>query len=104
MHQPFFQNLFDPNNEDTFLSVRKYWFPPPKFSADIIREVIRWVYLHTLNPKVLKECSKEILEAATEFKMPSLAREAEMELLRQLNRENVLETISIADFYNVRAI
>jgi hypothetical protein len=50
-----------------------------------------------VDPIVLKAKTKELLDAAKMFLLPSLVREVERELLQQLNPENVLKTIELAD-------
>ena len=81
------------------MKCEEYW--TPDFHGDVVREVLRWVYLRSVDPAALKANTVELLDAAREFCLPSLEREVERELLTQLNHENVFHTIELADRYEV---
>ena len=69
-----------------------------------MREVIRWVCLRSVDPGALKHNTSKILDAAEQFLLPSLAREAERELTDQICPENILSIVERADRYNVSLI
>ena len=71
------------------------------FTGDVMHEVIRWVYLRTVDPDALMKHATKMLDAAEQFLLPSLVREVEREMINQINSENVFSTIEIADRYNV---
>ena len=84
------------------LKLETFW--TPDFTGAVVREVLRWVYMRAVDAEALAENAKELLDAAQMFLMPSLVREVERELLRNLNHKNVFSTIELADRYQVGTI
>ena len=81
------------------LTVHQFW--EPDFEGNVIREVLRWIYLQKLDSKAVKNQTEKLLNAAEQFLLPSLQKAVEMELLNLLNRETVFSIISKADRCNV---
>ena len=75
-----------------------------KLSSDVGRAFIQFVYTGTVEKDMLEEHASEFLAAGEFYNMKELKDLAEVELLNQLNKENMVDMISIGEIYRATAI
>ena len=71
-----------------------------KFSADVGKSFIRYIYTGDVHEDVLTEHASAFLAMGELHDLQELKGMAEKELLCQLEKENMVDMISIGDFYS----
>ena len=71
-----------------------------KFSADVGKSFVRYIYTGEVQEDVLTEHASAFLAMGELYDLQELKGMAEKELLCQIEKENMVEMISIGDFYS----
>ena len=75
-----------------------------ELSEEVGRAFVKFIYTGELEEGFLKEQALAFLELGNKYDVQGLKNLAEGELLRQLNRKNMVELVSIGDIFNATKI
>ena len=75
-----------------------------KLSKDAGQAFIRFIYTGSVEKDLLEEYASEFLAAGEFYDMKELKDIAEVELLNQLNKQNMVDMITIGELYRAEAI
>ena len=75
-----------------------------KLSAEVGRAFVRYIYTGELEQDVLKENAPAFLNMGEMYNLEEMKEKAEKELLSQLEKENMVDMISLGEVYRAEDI
>ena len=75
-----------------------------ELSEEVGRAFVKFIYTGELDVDMLKEQAVAFLELGNKYDVQELKALAEVELLSQLDKKNMVELVSIGDFFNAKKL
>ena len=75
-----------------------------ELTEEVGRAFIKYIYVGALQKNILEEQAAAFLELGNKYDMQELKDLAEAELLRQLDKKNMVEFVSFGDIFNAKKL